>query len=101
MKVLVRNLSQEQLEDLQNLFTEIDQKNTGFITAEDIRICMERNNCFMANEEFNQVISNVQYIGNGKLNYTQFLIAAIDRRRIFDEETLWMTFNHFNIVKFI
>ncbi|CAG9320531.1 unnamed protein product [Blepharisma stoltei] len=97
MKVLVRNLSQEQLEGLQNIFKEIDRKQTGFITADDIRTCMDKNGFYMAREEFNMLISNIEYLGNGKLNYTQFLIAALDKKKIFDDETLWMTFNHFDI----
>jgi len=97
MKVLVRNLSQEQIEDLKTAFHEIDREKTGFVRAEDIQACMEKNGYQLAKEEFNNLLQKIEYIGKGKLNYTQFLIAAIDRKKIIDEENTWMTFRYFDI----
>ncbi|CAG9335309.1 unnamed protein product [Blepharisma stoltei] len=97
MKVLVRNLSQDQIDDLKTAFHELDRQRTGFITAEDIQACMEKSNLQLAKEEFNSLLEKIEFIGKGKLNYTQFLIAAADRKKIIDEENTWMTFRYFDI----
>lgn len=88
MKLFVRNLSEEQLSELQAAFQEIDRNSTGFITADDIAEAMRRNGYTMMSEEFAHLLEKIDYIGNGRLNYTQFLIAAMDRKRIFNEEAM-------------
>ncbi|CAG9319489.1 unnamed protein product [Blepharisma stoltei] len=97
MKVLVRDLSEEQIADLQAAFQDIDRSKTGFITADDIADAMRRNGYFFASEEIASLIEQIDYIGNGKLNYTQFLIAAMDRKRLLDEESMWNTFKYFDV----
>mmetsp|Transcript_31271 Transcript_31271/g.30928 ORF Transcript_31271/g.30928 Transcript_31271/m.30928 type:complete len:112 (+) Transcript_31271:617-952(+) len=86
MKVFVRNLSEEELHELQGAFKLIDRSNTGFITVEDIAVAMKGNGYSILGGEFTKLMQNVDYIGKGKLNYTQFLIAAMDRKRLLDEE---------------
>ncbi|CAG9316029.1 unnamed protein product [Blepharisma stoltei] len=97
MKVLVRNLSEDQLGDLHAAFDEIDISKTGFVTPQDIVQAMKRNGYDVAADEFDLIIRGMSYLGKGKLNYTQFLIAAMDRRRFLDEESLWAIFQHFDI----
>jgi len=96
MKVLVRNLSSEQIDDLKNIFFEIDERKTGFVTAHDIEVCMNKNGYELAREEFILLTSKIEEIGRGRLNYTQFLIAALDRKKIFEEENLWEVFRVFD-----
>lgn len=35
-------------------------------------------------------------MGDGKINYTEFLIATMDRKNMYDEEMLWATFSFFD-----
>lgn len=97
MKVFVRNLNEEQLEELHKAFDDIDRSKTGFITPGDIESAMRRNGYIIAVDEFQTLIQNFQEIGDGKLNYTQFLIAAMDRKRLINDETMWNVFKHFDI----
>eukprot|EP00358_Blepharisma_japonicum_P006028 CAMPEP_0202943874 /NCGR_PEP_ID=MMETSP1395-20130829/4478_1 /ASSEMBLY_ACC=CAM_ASM_000871 /TAXON_ID=5961 /ORGANISM="Blepharisma japonicum, Strain Stock R1072" /LENGTH=353 /DNA_ID=CAMNT_0049641915 /DNA_START=224 /DNA_END=1281 /DNA_ORIENTATION=+ len=96
MKVFVRNISEERYDELGAAFKEIDQSNTGFVTAQDIVDAMRRNGYNLLVDEIETLMKNVQYIGGGKLNYTQFLIAALARKKIMDEEGMWAVFNHFD-----
>ena len=96
MKVLVRNLSKDQMNELQEAFEQFDQSKTGFISASDIEAAMKRNGYYLAKSEIKELINNVDYLGNGKLNYTQFLIAAIDRKQVIDDEVMWEVFKHFD-----
>eukprot|EP00358_Blepharisma_japonicum_P002185 CAMPEP_0202955304 /NCGR_PEP_ID=MMETSP1395-20130829/51696_1 /ASSEMBLY_ACC=CAM_ASM_000871 /TAXON_ID=5961 /ORGANISM="Blepharisma japonicum, Strain Stock R1072" /LENGTH=484 /DNA_ID=CAMNT_0049671735 /DNA_START=196 /DNA_END=1650 /DNA_ORIENTATION=+ len=97
MKVFVRNISEEKYEELGAMFKEIDQSNTGFVTAQDIVDAMRRNGYEILGEEIEALMRNIEYIGHGKLNYTQFLIAALARKRVLDDEAMWAVFNHFDI----
>lgn len=76
------------MQDLQGAFIHIDRTKSGFITAEDISDAMRRNGFSILGTEIEKIIENIEYIGKGKLNYTQFLIAAMDRKRLIDDESI-------------
>ena len=97
MLIFVKNFSIDQLSSLKSAFIEIDTGKTGFITATDIASAMERNKYDIAHHEFTNIVKNIEYIGKGKLNYSQFLIAAMDRKKELDEEQLWDLFKYFDL----
>lgn len=88
MTLFVRNISHDRFSDLQKAFEEIDQNKTGSVTADDIIDALRRNGYKVLSNEIVQLMSKVDYLGNGKLNYTQFLIVAMDRRQIIDDEAV-------------
>jgi calcium-dependent protein kinase len=97
MTIFVKNFTIGQISLLNSAFNEIDQDKTGWITANDILIAMMKNNCNLAYEEFAKLVRNIEYIGKGKLNYSQFLVVAMDRKKEINEEQLWMLFKHFDL----
>lgn len=97
MTVFVKNFTIEQIGLLNKAFDDIDQHKTGWVTADDILEAMKRNNCTLAHDEFAKLVKNIEYIGKGKLNYSQFLVAAMDRKKEINEEQLWMLFKYFDI----
>lgn len=99
MKVFIRNLSEDEIKDLDVAFRAIDTEHTGFITADNIEKAMLRSGYPVIADEIHKLINLIDYLGNGKLNYTQFLIVTADRKSIFDEESLWSAFKYFDIVK--
>lgn len=51
----------------------------------------------MAVDEFRNVMESINYLGTGKINYTEFLICTIDKKKVLDEETLFMAFKLFDL----
>lgn len=96
MKILIRYLSENQLEELHIAFDQIDITKSGFVTPQDVIQAMKRNGYDVAADELQLIIRGISYLGKGKLNYTQFLIAAMDRRRFIDEEIIWSIFQYFD-----
>lgn len=97
MLIFVKNFSIEQIEYLRSAFIEMDENKTGFITANDIVLAMKKNNYKIACREFSKIVENIDYIGKGKLNYSQFLVAAMDRKKEIDQEHLWVLFKYFDL----
>lgn len=97
MRIFVRNFSIEQIGMLKDTFTEIDEGKTGFITAANIASAMQRNKYDIAYQDFTKLVKNIEYIGKGKLNYSQFLVAAMDRKKEMNEEHLWVLFKYFDL----
>lgn len=98
MKVFIKNLSAEEIQALDSAFKALDLEHTGFITAGNIEKVMLASGFPVVAEEIHNLIEIIDYLGKGKLNYTQFLIATVDRKTIFDEESIWDAFNYFDVV---
>ncbi len=41
-------------------------------------------------------MSNIDYMGNGKINYSEFLAATISVKSVMTYEKLWALFKHFD-----
>ena len=46
--------------------------------------------------EISQIITNLDYAGNGKINYTEFLVATIEIKSVLTYDRLWALFKYFD-----
>jgi calcium-dependent protein kinase len=97
MKVIIQDLSLEEIHELKEAFLAIDTEKTGFITAEGISQALKNSRLYLAQEHMQKIINSVNYLGYGKLNYTAFLMATLNKKLIIDEEKLYEAFKHFDI----
>ncbi|OMJ65155.1 hypothetical protein SteCoe_39021 [Stentor coeruleus] len=96
LKVIVRNLNSLQIQELKNAFTLIDKEKTGFITVKSLEEAMSLSGFNIAREEIEKIMENVSYIHEGKINYTEFLLATLDKKKLFNEEIMWEAFCFFD-----
>jgi calcium-dependent protein kinase len=102
MKVIVRQLPSKAISNLsvsprQSYFTRLDPQSTGFITADGLSEALDNNGYHMAVEDIRQIVNTHSLLGQGRIKYSDFLIATLDRREILDEENLWIAFNYFDV----
>jgi calcium-dependent protein kinase len=102
MKVIVKYLPSEAISELrvrpmQDYFTFLDPQNTGFITAEGLQEALTRSGYSFAVEEIEGIVSKHDILGQGRIKYTDFLIATLDRKAILDEDNLWIAFKYFDL----
>lgn len=57
---------------------------------------MDRNGLILAREEIQAIVKQLDYIGNGTISYTEFLVAAINKKRFIDKEAIWEVFKYFD-----
>ena len=50
----------------------------------------------MTVDEVNRIIENVDYAGNGKINYSEFLAATIEVKDVLTNEKLYALFKYFD-----
>mmetsp|Transcript_873 Transcript_873/g.2105 ORF Transcript_873/g.2105 Transcript_873/m.2105 type:complete len:506 (-) Transcript_873:7312-8829(-) len=96
MKVLVRNLRTDEMQDLLSAFRAIDREKTGLITSEALAQSLRVNGYTLASEEVEEIIRLHDNKGRGYINYTDFLIAVVDRKRLTDDDALWAAFKFFD-----
>ena len=51
----------------------------------------------VADGEIDKIIREIDYIGNGKINYTEFLAATLQIQETLTEEMLWQLFKKFDV----
>lgn len=97
LRVIVKSLNSEQISELKKWFTVIDKNNSGSITADELKQAMKLSGYQMVEEEINEIISNSAYLNEGTINYTDFLIATLDKKKLLDEQVLWEAFKYFDV----
>jgi len=96
MKVIIKFLSEADIDDLKSAFIDLDRDQTGFITIHDLEMAMQNVGLNLPSEEVKKIIRSLDYLKLGKIKYTDFLMATLDKKRLLDEELLFLAFQHFD-----
>ena len=94
--MLVKMADQESIEALREEFVKLDEDGTGLINAEELKAAINSSDIQIPEEEVNKIISEVDYFGNGKINYSEFLVATLDVKSFLDDNKLKALYNQFD-----
>jgi len=78
MKIIIKFINEENIEDLKKVFLALDIRNTGFITITDLRTAMINLGYSDASDMIDGIVKKVDYLEHGKINYTEFLMATMN-----------------------
>ena len=96
MNMLVKMASSKEVDDLRKQFEAIDKDGTGMILEKELHDVIKKKQLNMSDKEVSDLIAEVDYQGNGKINYSEFLSATIDLQTFLDEQKLLAVFNQFD-----
>lgn len=96
MSLLIKMLKDDEIEYLREQFRSIDKDYTGYITAKELEQAVRKIGKEITADEIKKIINNVDYLKNGKINYSEFLAATISARTVITNEMLWALFKHFD-----
>ena len=96
MNMLVKMADQNSIEALRDEFHKLDKDGTGLINAEELKNAINSSDIQIPETEVNKIIDEVDYFGNGKINYTEFLVATLDVKSFLDDNKLKALFNQFD-----
>ena len=57
---------------------------------------IKASNIDIPDDQVEQIIDEVDYFGNGKINYTEFLVATLDVKMFMDDNKMQAIFNQFD-----
>jgi calcium-dependent protein kinase len=78
-------------------FRKLDLDGTGLIHAHEIKQYITENNVIISDREVEELIREIDYAGNGKINYSEFLAATIDCKQFFDDQKFRVVFSMFDL----
>ena len=88
MSVFIKHLNKVDIKRLKEIFTEFDEDNTGMITPAKIEKALKKIGREKSADEIKKIIKNVDYLGNGKINYSEFLSATVDIQKLLTEDKI-------------
>lgn len=89
-------MKEEEIEHLREQFRKMDTDNTGMINANELEEAMRELNLSNTADEIKNIIKSVDYQGNGKINYSEFLAATVSVKSVLTNEMLLALFKHFD-----
>uniref|UniRef100_A0A5B7A1Y0 non-specific serine/threonine protein kinase n=1 Tax=Davidia involucrata TaxID=16924 RepID=A0A5B7A1Y0_DAVIN len=96
LKVIAENLSEEEIQGLKAMFTNMDTDNSGTITYEELKTGLARLGSKLTEAEVKQLMEAADVDGNGAIDYIEFITATMHRHKLEREEHLYKAFQYFD-----
>ena len=104
MRIFIKYLSPENITALNELFRKLDVHHTGYIMCRDLQEAIKNLGVEIPPEEIERVHKTSMMTHckeRGRINYTDFLISALDMKEQNNEDTIWTAFKYFDRVWYI
>ena len=66
------------------------------INADELKQAIKASDINIPDDQVEKIIDEVDYFGNKKINYTEFLVATLDVKQFLDDNMLQALFNQFD-----
>ncbi|URD89889.1 calcium-dependent protein kinase [Musa troglodytarum] len=96
LKVIAENLSEEEIQGLKQMFTNLDTDKSGTITYEELKTGLARLGSKLSEAEVKQLMDAADVDGNGSIDYIEFITATMSRHRLERDEHLYRAFQYFD-----
>ena len=77
MNILVKTMREQEILHLKQQFDKIDKDQTGMISVDELKEAMRNSEAKYSDQEIDNMFENIDYKGNKKLNYTEFIAATL------------------------
>ena len=96
MNLLVKTATEDEVKDLRAQFQAIDKDGTGMIQAQELHDVLIQKRMGISDTEIRDMISEIDYHNNKKINYSEFLAATINVKHFLTDNRLLAVFNQFD-----
>ncbi|OMJ84300.1 hypothetical protein SteCoe_14583 [Stentor coeruleus] len=96
LTMISKTLKYSQIKELNDAFYSLDRQKVGFLTLADIKNGISISGINPVAGEVDVYLKNLDINGDGIVNYSEFLIAALNSKKFLDEELISKAFRHFD-----
>ncbi|KAI3732339.1 hypothetical protein L1987_63543 [Smallanthus sonchifolius] len=96
LRVIADFLSNDEVEDIKEMFKKIDMDDDGIITTEELTSGLEKLNTQLAESEVQLLIEAVDTNGKGSLDYGEFVAVSLHLKKMANNEHLHKAFSYFD-----
>ena len=99
MRIIVNNLSENEIKNLREAFRLIDKDNSGMISIEELKKVLGDLGYVHNEEDFKGIMQTFNdETGEEEINYTEFIAATLDKKVYLNKEKLFAAFKHFDVI---
>eukprot|EP00826_Nyctotherus_ovalis_P009644 TRINITY_DN12549_c0_g1_i17.p1 TRINITY_DN12549_c0_g1~~TRINITY_DN12549_c0_g1_i17.p1 ORF type:complete len:465 (-),score=107.05 TRINITY_DN12549_c0_g1_i17:44-1438(-) len=95
--MLVRGVTDEQIEEFNKVFLEIDKDKKGLIVCSDLEEYLSKSGYKIDPERLNRFLKRISQRGEAQINYSEFIAAAITTKTYLTNEKLEYLFRLMDI----
>ncbi|XP_024390810.1 calcium-dependent protein kinase 2 [Physcomitrium patens] len=96
LKVIAKNLSEEEIVGLRELFKSMDTDNSGMVTFEELKDGLLRQGSKLRESDIRELMEAADVDGNGKIDFNEFISATMHMNKLEMEDHLFAAFSHFD-----
>mmetsp|Transcript_69493 Transcript_69493/g.226322 ORF Transcript_69493/g.226322 Transcript_69493/m.226322 type:complete len:537 (-) Transcript_69493:496-2106(-) len=96
LQIIAGQLDDSQLHGLREAFMALDANQDGLLSLSELNAGLERAGVHKKTEDLQLILDGVDTDGSGKIDYTEFLAAALDQLQCVTPDGCWTAFNVFD-----
>lgn len=96
LRVIADFLSNEEVEDIKDMFKKMDNDNDGIVSIEELKAGFRNFGSQLAESEIQLFIEAVDNNGKGTLDYGEFVAVSLHLKRMANDEHLRKAFSYFD-----
>jgi calcium-dependent protein kinase len=96
LQIIAGQLNESQIKRLRETFQALDDNGDGFLTAAEMKEGMTKSGLNEVPPDLQAILEGVDADGSGKIDYTEFLAATLDKKLYLQEQQCWSAFRVFD-----
>mmetsp|Transcript_57394 Transcript_57394/g.166666 ORF Transcript_57394/g.166666 Transcript_57394/m.166666 type:complete len:545 (-) Transcript_57394:205-1839(-) len=96
LEIAARHLDDESIKELTALFESLDTNGDGQLSLAEVTEGLTKSGIDLGDLDARSLLALVDGDLSGRVDYTEFLVATLDRKAALTERLLWTTFNVFD-----
>jgi calcium-dependent protein kinase len=96
LHVIAGQLEEKEIKALRDTFTQLDDNGDGFLTHQELKDGLLKAGIKEIPPDLQQIMEQVDSDGSGKIDYTEFLAATLDKKVYIQEDVCWAAFRVFD-----
>merc|ERR1712194_376829 len=96
LQIIAGQLNESQIKSLRETFQTLDNNGDGFLTAAEMKEGMTKSGLKDVPPDLQAILEDVDADSSGKIDYTEFLAATLDKKLYLQEQQCWSAFRVFD-----
>ncbi|CAG9320046.1 unnamed protein product [Blepharisma stoltei] len=96
-KFMVKYVKEKKIRKLNHVYRGLDKDHSGFISVAELKEGLEKAGIFKDHSEVENIIRNLAYSEEERLDYTDFISATLDKKDLYNKDILWIVFKQLDV----
>merc|ERR1719169_146496 len=95
--MIAKYVEDDKVNDLQKMFEGMDKDGDGTLTIVEVKKGLEQAGLSQLTAEMEKTMRELDTDGSGKIDYSEFLAATMDRKVYMQYDVVWQVYKQFDV----